>query len=118
MFTEMLRVNNFSASNGWLNDFKKRYDISFRKICSEEKQVDPEVCTTWLDELPTLTTNYDTVENYNANEIALFFQVHTDRTMVFKGERCTGGKHSKERIPVLFARNLRGEHKLPPHLNV
>ena len=38
---------------------------------------------------------------------------HPDKTLAFKGESCSGGKHSKERITLLVGANMDGSRKLP-----
>ncbi|GBM72800.1 Tigger transposable element-derived protein 4 [Araneus ventricosus] len=37
-----------------------------------------------------------------------------DRTLCFKGEKCVGGKKSKERLNVLLAANIDGSEKIIP----
>lgn len=62
-FATLLKVDNFSASNGSLDGFKRRHDITFTKICSDSKDVNNNICCRWLDELPR------TLENYSMNDI-------------------------------------------------
>ena len=38
---------NFKASNGWLDKFKSRYNISFKVVCGESKSVDTETVDEW-----------------------------------------------------------------------
>ncbi|GBP11407.1 Tigger transposable element-derived protein 4 [Eumeta japonica] len=53
--------------------------------------------------LPKLTEGYTDSQIWNAVETGLFFKLTPDRTLKFKGEKCTGGKLSKDRITVLVA---------------
>ena len=46
---------------------------------------------------------------YNANEFGLFYQVLSDKFLHYKGERCSGGKHSKVRLPRLATGKAMGE---------
>ena len=39
---ESLKVENFKASNEWLEKFKLCHNINFKKISGESKSVDPE----------------------------------------------------------------------------
>ncbi|XP_039755819.1 tigger transposable element-derived protein 4-like [Pararge aegeria] len=48
---------------------------------------------------------------FNADETGLFFKLTPDKTLKFKGEKCVGGKLSKERITVLVAANMSGTEK-------
>ena len=51
-------------------------------------------------------------DNYNADEFGLFYQVLPDKSLHYKGEHCSGGKHSKVRLTGLAAGNATGE-RLP-----
>jgi hypothetical protein len=51
---------------------------------------------------------------HNADETALFYKLMPNKTLVSKGERCTGSKNSKERITVLLCTNSTGTDKLLP----
>ncbi|KAK9871893.1 hypothetical protein WA026_015142 [Henosepilachna vigintioctopunctata] len=44
IFSTKPGLQNFSSSNGWLKDFKRRHDIYFKKTAGENKSVDKE----WL----------------------------------------------------------------------
>lgn len=113
-FARDLKIDNFNGSNGWLDGFKKRNDICFRKICGESKDVDEEVCSVWLEELPRAIEDYCIHDIYNADETALYFKCLPDKTLAFRTEDCKGGKHSKERVTILLGSNVTGDSKLPP----
>ena len=40
------------------------------------------------------------------------FQMQPSKTLHFRGEKCTGGKQSKERLSVLVGANMGGSEKL------
>lgn len=42
-----------------------------------------------------------------------FFKCLPDKTLAFKGDKCFGGKHSKERATVTVGANMTGTEKLP-----
>lgn len=113
MFAIKLGIQNFSASNGWLEGFKRRHDISFKKAAGESKSVDQGVCNQWTEDLPNLLTEYHPNDVYNADETALFFKCLPDKTFTFKGQECHGGKQSKERLTLLQCTNMTGTDKLP-----
>ena len=48
----------------------------------------------------------------NADETGLFYKLRPDRTLAFKGEKCSGGKKAKDRLTVLVGASMSGV-KLP-----
>jgi len=64
--------------------------------------------------LPSLLWGYEPRNVYIAEETGLFFNVLPDRTLVYKGESCHGGKHSKDRLNVLLCVNSDGSDKQVP----
>lgn len=113
-FAVSLGHANFRASNGWLQNFKKRNEIVFKKVCGESASVDDAVCVEWKEQLSDLVGDYQPEDIYNADETGLFYKCLPDKTLTFKGDPCSGGKHSKERITVLLCVNCTGTNKLKP----
>ena len=62
--------------------------------------------------LPTLLSNYDLKDIYNADEFGLFYKCMTNETCQLKSEKSTGGKLSKVRITSMAAANAVGD-KIP-----
>ncbi|KAH0820527.1 hypothetical protein GEV33_002264 [Tenebrio molitor] len=48
---------------------------------------------------------------FNADETGLFFKMTPNKILKFKGEKCSGGKMSKDRITVLVVANMTGTVK-------
>jgi len=48
---------------------------------------------------------------YNADETGVFYNMMPDSTFKFKGEKCVGGKMSKNRLTVLMCVNMTGTDK-------
>ena len=70
-----LGIENFNASIGWLQRWKKRYDITFKMVSGESQAVSEEMLNPWTETcLPTLLSNYNLKDIYNADESGLFFQ--------------------------------------------
>lgn len=106
--------DNFKASIGWLDKFKKRHEITFKTVQGEEGAVNVGELNDWQtsvlrDELQ----KYKPKDIFNLDETGLFWKLLPNKTMEFKGERCTAGKKSKERLTVLVGANMDGSEKLP-----
>lgn len=108
-----LNLGDFTGSCGWLDRFKTRHGIIYRKICGESESVNEEDVTTWATTiLPDLLKDYAPEDVYNADELGLFFKLMPDKSLVYKNETCHGGKLSKERLTVLTCANSTGTDKL------
>ena len=57
---------------------------------------------------------YSPADIYNADETALFYKLMPNKTLELKGNKCFGGKSSKERITALLCTNSTGTDKLKP----
>ena len=72
------------------------------------------VVSVWQSEiLPRLVLKYEPRNIFNADECGLFLRLMPDKSFVFKGEKCHGGKLSKERVTALVGANSDGSEKLP-----
>ena len=54
---------------------------------------------------PTLLSNYELKDIYNADEFGLFYQIHPEKSLHLKKEQCIGGKQCKVRITGMAASN-------------
>ncbi|GFV23373.1 tigger transposable element-derived protein 6 [Trichonephila clavipes] len=104
----------FSASEGWLTNFKKRNGIVFKKMCRENSSVDINVCSKWQNSLSDLIKEYEPRNIFNTDETGIFFKCLPEKTFTFKKEKCHGGKHSKERLTILLTVNMDGSEKITP----
>lgn len=110
---QQLEYKHFSASSGWLERFKNRHNITFRTISGESASVSVAVVDDFKTKLPALINNYNPRDVYNADETGLFFRALPDKTLALKGEKCAGGKMSKERLTILFCANMAGHSEKP-----
>ncbi|KAH8031414.1 hypothetical protein HPB51_017186 [Rhipicephalus microplus] len=102
-FADQLNCPGFACSNGWLSRFKARYGIVGKVVCGEAAAADKEGAVEWQDTvLQEALTAYDAADIFNFDESALFYCLLPNRTLAFKNETCTGGKHAKNRISVAF----------------
>ena len=110
---KVLGMDDFKASNGWLDRWKARNNVSFKTVSGEPKSCTPEMTVHWKEaHLPKILSRYELKDIFNADEFGLFFQALPNRTFELKGEKCIGGKHSKLRFTGMSAASATGE-KLP-----
>jgi len=46
-YAEMFGISDFTASDGWSSNFKKRHYLVFKKIRGESASVDEGICNDW-----------------------------------------------------------------------
>ncbi|GBP97282.1 Tigger transposable element-derived protein 4 [Eumeta japonica] len=111
-FAEELGLAAFKASEGWLGKFKQRHHINYGKISGEARSVDTNMTHDWINKVwSKFKEKYAPSDIFNADEAGIFYKLTPDKTLKFKGEKCVGGKLSKERITVLVAANMDGTEK-------
>lgn len=115
-FAKALGQNEFQGSTGWLARFKKRHRIVFKSVCGEKgAALSNEAVKEWKQNvLQDAMRGYNERDIFNCDEMALFYRALPNKTLAFKGEVCTGGKHSKERLTALLCANMDGTEKLKP----
>jgi hypothetical protein len=109
-----LNIDYFSASSDWLSSFKDWHGLVFKKLAGESAEVSVKSTDAWLECLPSLLEGFEPRDVYSADETGLFFNVLPDRTLVYKGETCHGGRHTKDRLTVLLCVNSGGSDKQVP----
>lgn len=76
-FAKKMGIDNFNASVGWLDKFKSRHGIVFRKICGESGAVDQGVCDDWVEKLSIIINSYKLEDIYNADETGTLQNIYT-----------------------------------------
>jgi hypothetical protein len=89
----------------------------YKTISGECRCVDSSTVGEWRNEQLLKIIKGDKPKNiYNADKTGLFLRLPPNKTLSVKGDSCSGGKNSKERITVLLACNADGTDKFPPLL--
>ena len=65
---EELGDATFKASNGWLDRFKKRYNITSKVISGEAGGISEETVASWKERLPSILSGYSTENVLNMDE--------------------------------------------------
>ena len=106
-FAVSMGLASFIATSGFIDRWKKRHGIGMKQVSGEEKSVSEEVIRPWLDlTLPELLSQYAPESIYNVDETGLYYKLRPDKTLTFKGEKCSGGKKPKDRITVLVGASM------------
>ena len=66
-------LNDFSASNGWLDSLSSRHQLKFTNLHGESAGVSDDVCNQWKEQLPHLCKNYAMEDIWNVDETGIFY---------------------------------------------
>ena len=113
VFSRKLGIENFHASNGWLESFRKRNGIVFSCLSGEAASVSEVTVNEWQARIPHICKEFEPANIFNLDETGMFYRALPTKSLVLKGDQCKGGKKAKERITVLLCCSLLGE-KLRP----
>uniref|UniRef100_A0A182VQY8 HTH CENPB-type domain-containing protein n=1 Tax=Anopheles minimus TaxID=112268 RepID=A0A182VQY8_9DIPT len=117
LFSVKLGINDFSASNGWLDGFKKRQGLIFsRSQHGETEKADSTVGkhgTDVTDCFTNLLDEYEANDIYSITETGLFYKCTPDQIANYREKDCREGENAQERLTVLLCANLTGTDKLP-----
>jgi len=114
-----LKITDFNSTNGWLDRFKKRYLICYRKVSKKSKPVNDEGINVWfLNILPKLKEKYSSKDVFNATEFELCYKLMSNKLSGFKNikriKTCYKNNLSRELLKVLICANSDGTEKLNP----
>jgi hypothetical protein len=98
---------SFTASNGWLNRWKKRNVPLTKDLDSLDCSI-PEHSARWLENVPQIYQNYSPENIYNFEEANLYF-----RSIFPKAAGIRLDKSGKERLTLCFLTNSLGGKEAP-----
>ncbi|XP_046424688.1 jerky protein homolog-like [Neodiprion fabricii] len=106
----------FSASNGWLSKWKKRYNIRELSISGEKKPSDANVVEQYITELSEIINrkSLSRCQIFNCDETILNYKMLPDRIIAEKNEEQQRlEKINNEHVTVMACSNSDGSLKLP-----
>jgi len=109
-FATLANIDNFNASDGWLSNFKKRYNLQAYKQRGEAASAPIDDLPQFRVELRRITENYQLEDIYNCDETALYWQLLPSKSIATGPS--SGIKKSKQRITILLTVKATGSHKL------
>ena len=101
------------ASNGWLENFKKRH--GFKKL-SEVLSNDNKSAEEFVELLTAkiMGENLNLENVYNADESGIYWKILLNYTFALSTENVAAGfKENKDRFTALFCANATGSHRIP-----
>ncbi|GBL99786.1 hypothetical protein AVEN_162801-1 [Araneus ventricosus] len=87
-----------------MDGLKNTHGLATHVLPGESGSVNEGTVEQWKEDLATLVNAYAPKKIYNCDETGLFYKLMPDRTLIFKGEPCHGGKKSKERLSCCVER--------------
>ena len=108
--SEKLGKPHFKGSRGWLEKWKKKYNVRQMTVCGESGDVCGMMVDSWKERL---SEGYAKEDIWNMDEIGVFWRALPDRGFGQKGKQCKGGKKSKHRITVAFFVSASGIKEKP-----
>ncbi|XP_059225900.1 tigger transposable element-derived protein 6-like [Stomoxys calcitrans] len=97
---------DFVPTIGWLERWKKRENIHFKKLHGEKNSANTVAASEWIKNiLPELLKNYSEDDIYNADETALLYKPLPGGSLANRSDQPSGSKISKYRITLLFITN-------------
>ena len=100
--------DEFHASNGWVNNFVKKYKLRSKLLQGERASAPKEVADVYKATLPEILSLYQPEDIYNADEVGLNWERTARRSYIFEGDDPAGTKLSKKRITVHITASMAG----------
>ncbi|XP_066258000.1 jerky protein homolog-like [Euwallacea similis] len=104
----------FTASEGWLQKFKKRFGIRFLRISGEKLSSQPELIDPFKKQLKNKMQKLGITldQLYNADETGLYWKLLPDKTFVSSAEKTVPGRKTEKQRITTVCTNATGRHKV------
>jgi len=92
--------------------------VGSQRMVGESSAVNMTEVNKWKAEVPeSLLMKCPKGNVFNMDETGLFHRLMTDKTFSSKGEKCSGGKLSKEGLTVALCAKMSGTEKMEPNIS-
>ena len=85
-------ILNFQASNGCLERFRVRHQISFKTLSGESGSADQDQALDFRSKIVELCEDYAPADIFNADETGLFLKALPNKTLIEKYKKSAGKK--------------------------
>lgn len=102
---------SLAFSRGWLDRFKKRYRLTFRRVHGESLDADENAIDEQLPRILRIVATYSYKDVWNADEFGLFYRQPPNWTLA--NTSVSGFKKEKSRLTFLACCNNDGSEKMP-----
>jgi len=89
-FAKKKNMENFKASNGWLEKFIKSHNVSFKALSGESCSANFNEATIFKDYISKIFKNYSPRDIFNVDETALYYNAMPDKSWVEKQKENRG----------------------------
>ena len=113
VIADRLGDNVFKASNGWLEKWKKRYNIKEMSVAGEDGDDNSVTLESWQERAKELSKGYAPEDVWNMDETGQFWKALPNKSLSESGRRCRGGKKAKQRCTWAFFVNASGGKEEP-----
>ena len=91
IIAERLEIDDFVASNGWVDRFKQQHNICNMTVAGEAADVSIEIIESWNERAREITRGWKAEDIWNMDETGSFWCGLLEKTTSEKGKHCTGG---------------------------
>jgi DDE superfamily endonuclease len=111
LVAKAFEITDFSASSGWLANFKKRNLLKSFKKRGEAGSAPIDEIPKFQQELQEILKEYELKNIFNCDETALYYRLEPNKSLAHFA--ISGNKRPKERISIMLTCNAIGNEKLP-----